>query len=285
MLYFPTQHDISTFTSSSAGNEIGTPLLGFGHQKQHRGMITSQKGLTSLYQLRCIQKSPHEYARNRQFIRTTSLKSLKRLQAPTTTSDLYLGRLLSSATIFFPPFCNRCSSNSYSTSTATNTWNLSCLKYDDRNSTRTNEARKWAIKKTFLLTYLLLDARRQRVRRYRRTTQTAAGRQSGRKAGSKKSDTKLTFSGFKLGEEILDRNSNRLFLNREESVTSRESHNKRRNSHKSEQKSRKEQHHSFQIARKHGARDTATSALHLFYFVAPSRASTNPLATFLLTTY
>lgn len=113
MLYFPTQHDISTFTSSSAGNEIGTPLLGFGHQKQHRGMITSQKGLTSLYQLRCIQKSPHEYARKRQFIRTTSLKSLKRLQAPTTTSDLYLGRLLSSATIFFPPFCNRCSSNSF----------------------------------------------------------------------------------------------------------------------------------------------------------------------------
>jgi hypothetical protein len=104
MLYFPTQHDISTFTSSSAGNEIGTPLLGFGHQKQHRGMITSQKGLTSLYQLRCIQKSPHEYARKRQFIRTTSLKSLKRLQAPTTTSDLYLGRLLSSATIFFSPF-------------------------------------------------------------------------------------------------------------------------------------------------------------------------------------
>ncbi len=161
MLYFPTQHDISTFTSSSAGNEIGTPLLGFGHQKQHRGMITSQKGLTSLYQLRCIQKSPHEYARKRQFIRTTSLKSLKRLQAPTTTSNLYLGRLLSSATIFFPPFCNRCSSNSYSNSTATNTWNLSCLKNDDRNSTRTNEARKWAIKKTFLLTYLLSSWRKE----------------------------------------------------------------------------------------------------------------------------
>jgi hypothetical protein len=107
-----------------------------------------------------------------------------------------------------------------------------------------------------------------------------AGRQAGRKAGSK-SDTKLTFSGFKLGEEILDRNSNRLFLNREASVTCRESYNKRRNSHKSEQKSRKEQHHSFQIARKHVARDTATSALHLFYFVAPSRASTNPLATLL----
>jgi hypothetical protein len=31
----------------------------------------------------------------------------------TTTSDLYLGRLLSSATIFFPHFCNRCSSDSY----------------------------------------------------------------------------------------------------------------------------------------------------------------------------
>ncbi len=89
MLYFPTQHDISTFTSSSAGNEIGTPLLGFGHQKQHRGMITSQKGLTSLYQLRCIQKSPHEYARKRQFIRTTSLKSLKRLQATCTLDDCY----------------------------------------------------------------------------------------------------------------------------------------------------------------------------------------------------
>jgi hypothetical protein len=61
-----------------------------------------------------------------------------------------------------------------------------------------------------------------------------------------------------------------LFLDLEESVTSRERYNKRRNSHKSKQKSRKEQHHSFQVARKHGARDTATSALHhLSSSVAP----------------
>jgi hypothetical protein len=49
--------------------------------------------------------------------------------------------------------------------------------------TRTKEARKCAIKQTFFLTYLLLDARRQRVRRYRRTTQTPAGKQAGRMAG------------------------------------------------------------------------------------------------------
>jgi hypothetical protein len=253
-------------------------------------MITSQKGITSLYQLRCTQKSPHEYARKRQFIRTTSLKSLKRLQAPTTTSDLYLRRLLSSATIFFPPFCNRCSSNSYSNSTATNTWNFSCLKKDDRNSrSHSNERGKKVCNKTdfftYLLTYFLTQGGKESVDVATRHKPQQAGGRAGRQEERKQKWHKTAVLRFKFGEEILDRNSNRLFLNREESVTSRERCNKRRNSHKSEQKSRKEQHHSFQIARKHGARDTATSALHLVSSVAPCRARTNPPATFLLTTY
>lgn len=165
-------------------------------------MITSQKGITSLYQLRCTQKSPHEYARKRQFIRTTSLKSLKRLQAPTTTSDLYLGRLLSSATIFFPPFCNRCSSNSYSSSTATNTWNLSCLKNDDRNSrSHSNEGGKKVCNKTDFLSYLLTSWRKEAkspsISPHNTNPSRQAGGQDGRERGSK-SDTILPFSGSKM---------------------------------------------------------------------------------------
>jgi hypothetical protein len=158
-------------------------------------MITSQKGITSLYQLRCTQKSRHEYARKRQFIRTTSLKSLKRLQAPTTTSDLYLRRLLSSATIFFPPFCNRCSSNSSSnvlqqTHETFPAWKTT-IAIPGR--TRIKEARKCAIKQTFLLTYFLTylltswrkEAKSPSISPHNTNPSRQAGGQEGRKRGSK----------------------------------------------------------------------------------------------------